>query len=192
MFSGRDSISSHFRHRNLNWAKLCSKLKWENMQRRASSVRNDTLEQKKNDLWGWRKAATDKRITPLLSTPGAVTPEQGTRLKRAGPWYFSSPLAWYMFHWSERGRSTTSQYPIQPFHTEHKNVFSPISDAASWCVTFLPSLPLTSPYRHQMELILGQIQKHKQDTQDLITFSLWWYLYISCQSCFSNLLSYFP
>lgn len=115
VFSGRDSINSHFRHRNLNWAKLCSKLKWESMQQCASSVRNDTLEQKENDLWGWRKAATDKRITPLLSTPGAVTPEQGTRLKRAGPWYFffSPHMVYVALVWVRQAHYITISHSIQ-------------------------------------------------------------------------------
>lgn len=77
-----------FHQCNLNWAKLCTKLKWENIQHCPSSECNDTLKKKKNDLWGLREAATYKKITPLLSTPGAVTQSRGTWLKRARPWFF--------------------------------------------------------------------------------------------------------
>lgn len=41
-----------------------------------------------------REAATDKRITPLLSTPGDVTPEQGNAVKK-GKTLISLAPSWY-------------------------------------------------------------------------------------------------
>lgn len=42
-----------------------------------------------------RQAATDKRITPLLSTPGAVTPEHRNTVKKKGQDLdFFSPSSW--------------------------------------------------------------------------------------------------
>lgn len=56
---GNCSVPLHFSsislQCNLNRAKLCTNLKWENIRHCPSSVWNDTLKQKKNDLWGWGK-----------------------------------------------------------------------------------------------------------------------------------------
>ena len=78
-----------FHQCNLNGApKLCTKLKWENIQRSASSVWNDTLEQKKNDLWGWGKQQQIRGLLHYYLPRGPLPQSRGTLFKRAGPWFF--------------------------------------------------------------------------------------------------------
>lgn len=59
--------------------------------------RNDTLERlEKKISVRVREAATDKRITPLLSTPGDVTPEQRNAVEKGKTLISLAPiLIWW-------------------------------------------------------------------------------------------------
>lgn len=80
-----------------------------------------------------REAATDKRITPLLSTPGAVILKQRNTVKKGKTLIFFS----VMFISCERSKVTT-------WHTillciGQWRVFSPTSKGAFWGVTLFVS-----------------------------------------------------
>lgn len=121
-----------FHQCNLNWAKLCTKLKWENIQHRASSVWNDILEQKKNDLWGWGKQQQIRGLLHYYLPQGLLPQSRGTWLKRARPWFFSPDMLTSF----ERGRVAT--WHTIPLCTGQRRVFSLSSNAASRGVTLPP------------------------------------------------------
>lgn len=87
-----------FHQCNLNWAKLCTKLKWENIQHCASSVWHDTLEQKKNDLWGWGKQQQIRGLLCYYLPQGLLPQSRGTRLKRARPWFPPDMHIWTLLY----------------------------------------------------------------------------------------------
>lgn len=126
-----------FQQCNLNRAKLCTKLKWE----KHSVLCQLSMEwyTRAEEKWSVRvrEAATDKRITPLLSTPGAVTPEQRNTVKKGKTLIFFLDMLTSF----ERGRGAT--WHTIPLCTGQRHVFSPSSEAASWGVTLLscPTFP---------------------------------------------------
>lgn len=80
-----------------------------------------------------REAATDKRITPLLSTPGAVTPEQRNTVQKGRTLIFFSPTCSHGLSEAE-----FALWHTIPLCAVQRHVFSSSSNTASWGVT-LPS-----------------------------------------------------
>lgn len=74
-----------------------------------------------------REAATDKRITPLLSTPGDVTPEQGKTAKKGKTLIFLPPPDMVYSVWASVSQGHSKNGAVQ------RHVFlSLLSNAASY------------------------------------------------------------
>lgn len=70
-------------------------------------VWNDTPEQKKKDLWGWRKQQQIRGLLHYYQPQGLLSWSSGTQLKRVRPWFFSSFFCHVHILWEKQSHYMT-------------------------------------------------------------------------------------